>query len=86
LYIQSNKKVINKKVMFKKEKIKKDPQDTLDWLKRISNSCEQVGQIETSLKMVKMFNEKNTLNHNQQKEVDIMINTLTHQYHTLLGI
>lgn len=58
---------------------KKDIQDTWEWLKRIVDSCENIGQMQTSLKMVKMFSKNNTLNNNQQKEVDSIIDMLSRQ-------
>jgi len=58
---------------------KKDIQDTWEWLKRIVDSCENIGQMQTSLKMVKMFSKNNTLNNNQQKEADAIIGMLTRQ-------
>lgn len=58
---------------------KKDIQDTWEWLKRIVDSCENIGQMQTSLKMVKMFSKNNTLNNNQQKEADSIIGMLTRQ-------
>jgi len=69
LYIPLNKKVMSKK----------DIQDTWEWLKRIVDSCENIGQMQTSLKMVKMFSKNNTLNNNQQKEADAIIGMLTRQ-------
>ncbi len=60
---------------------KKDIQDTWEWLKRIVDSCENIGQMQTSLKMVKMFSKNNTLNDNQQKEADAIIGMLTRQIH-----
>lgn len=60
---------------------KKDIQDTWEWLKRIVDSCENIGQMQTSLKMVKMFSKNNTLNHTQQKEADSIIGMLTRQIH-----
>lgn len=60
---------------------KKDIQDTWEWLKRIVDSCENIGQMQTSLKMVKMFSKNNTLNNNQQKEADAIIDMLTRQIH-----
>lgn len=58
---------------------KKDIQDTWEWLKRIVDSCENIGQMQTSLKMVKMFSKNNTLNNNQQKEADSIIDMLSRQ-------
>lgn len=58
---------------------KKDIQDTWEWLKRIVDSCENIGQMQTSLKMVKMFSKNNTLNSNQQKEADSIIDMLSRQ-------
>ena len=58
---------------------KKDIQDTWEWLKRIVDSCENIGQMETSLKMVRMFSKNNTLNNNQQKEADSIIDMLSRQ-------
>ena len=60
---------------------KKDIQDTWEWLKRIVDSCENIGQMQTSLKMVKIFSKNNTLNNNQQKEADAIIDMLTRQIH-----
>ena len=58
---------------------KKDIQDTWEWLKRIVDSCENIGQMETSLKMVRMFSKSNKLNNNQQKEADSIIDMLSRQ-------
>jgi hypothetical protein len=58
---------------------KKDIQDTWEWLKRIVDSCENIGQMETSLKMVRMFSKNNKLNNNQQKEADSIIDMLSRQ-------
>ncbi len=58
---------------------KKDIQDTWEWLKRIVDSCENIGQMQTSLKMVKMFSKNNTLDNNQQKEADSIIDMLSRQ-------
>ena len=62
---------------------KKDIQDTWEWLKRIVDSCENIGQMETSLKMVRMFSKNNTLNNNQQKEADSIIDMLSRQINLL---
>ena len=58
---------------------KKDIQDTWEWLKRIVDSCENIGQMQTSLKMVRMFSKNNKLNNNQQKEADSIIDMLSRQ-------
>ena len=71
MYILSNKKVMSKK----------DIQDTWEWLKRIVDSCENIGQMQTSLKMVRMFSKNNTLDNLQQKEADAIIDMLTRQIH-----
>lgn len=60
---------------------KKDIQDTWEWLKRIVDSCENIGQMQTSLKMVRMFSKNNTLDNLQQKEADAIIDMLTRQIH-----
>jgi hypothetical protein len=57
----------------------KNIQDTWEWLKRIVDSCENIGQMETSLKMVRMFSKNNKLNTNQQKEADSIIDMLSRQ-------
>jgi hypothetical protein len=57
----------------------KNIQDTWEWLKRIVDSCENIGQMETSLKMVRMFSKNNKLNNNQQKEADSIIDMLSRQ-------
>jgi hypothetical protein len=69
LYIPLNKKVMSEKNI----------QDTWEWLKRIVDSCENIGQMETSLKMVRMFSKNNKLNTNQQKEADSIIDMLSRQ-------
>ena len=54
-------------------------QATWEWLKRIVDSCENIGQMQTSLKMVRIFSKNNELNTNQQKESDSIIDMLSRQ-------